>query len=604
MMNYLKKISNTDKLVIALLLGFFFLMVFISFAKWGHPLVDCFRNAYVPDEIIRGKLLYKDIYYFYGPLIVYLHALLFIIFGVNLNVLYFVGIILSLIILFLSYYLSRQLLEPVYAGSLLFIFMAQSVFRPGIYQYIFPYSYETLYGVVLLLGILVCIIELIKQEFKSIKLFYIASIAVCVTTFIKQDIAISAFLLFYSFIFLNLFFKKLEFKKILIPFIIPAAATIIIYWLLTFIIPMNDLIEGIYPINRMNNATVTQFSNLDIVYKLLVRNLDVFFMFAGSVFFPLILIYFGSYYSRKYFYSIKLTIIGVLSLLLVAITVFKINFFELSPFKILFSWEAYTWLVIFLLVYLILLSMARFEDKTFLKPLVQIEFFIALAAIFFLFRTVLNVSLGFYSNMFILPGLIIVWSLICNHLPDAFSEIDNDLYKKSFLITAALWGLLAFLNTTSYYMVVNKPITTDRGTIKLSYLNHQQIKQAIEIIKTNTKNNDVIFAPPEDVIFNFMANRGGASKFYQLLPNVIDSHEDEVRVIKDLKKSKPALVLISTNKNVEFYGKKMWGEDYNIQIHQWIVDNYKLLKTIEAKSPADNKVLPFKVSIYKVKVNF
>ena len=77
--------------IVALACGLFWL----TWAHWGDIQIDCGREVYVPYQILRGKLLYRDLWYPYGPLEPYVSALLLKVFGESLSVLYFFGLTLT-----------------------------------------------------------------------------------------------------------------------------------------------------------------------------------------------------------------------------------------------------------------------------------------------------------------------------------------------------------------------------------------------------------------------------------------------------------------------------------------------------------------------------
>ena len=60
----------------------FVVLAAYSWARWGDLQVDCGREVYVPIEILKGRMLYRDLWYPYGPLVPYAQALLLWIFGV------------------------------------------------------------------------------------------------------------------------------------------------------------------------------------------------------------------------------------------------------------------------------------------------------------------------------------------------------------------------------------------------------------------------------------------------------------------------------------------------------------------------------------------
>src|SRR6476619_6142273 len=55
-----------------------------TWQTWADVLIDFGREVYVPWQLTQGKVLYRDIAYFNGPLSPYLNTLVFKIFGVSL----------------------------------------------------------------------------------------------------------------------------------------------------------------------------------------------------------------------------------------------------------------------------------------------------------------------------------------------------------------------------------------------------------------------------------------------------------------------------------------------------------------------------------------
>src|SRR5690242_2585043 len=66
----------TDAAARALIVVVAAVLAWYTWAHWGDFEVDCGRELYVPAEILRGKLIYRDFFYSYGPLAPYLCALL------------------------------------------------------------------------------------------------------------------------------------------------------------------------------------------------------------------------------------------------------------------------------------------------------------------------------------------------------------------------------------------------------------------------------------------------------------------------------------------------------------------------------------------------
>ena len=112
-------------------------LAWYTWATWGDIQIDCGREIYVPLEILRGKLLYRDIFYPYGPLAPYAGALLIAIFGPHLVAFYLFGIAVAIGCAFLLFELGTMLESRAVGltAALALLFMG---FAPGIFNYVFP----------------------------------------------------------------------------------------------------------------------------------------------------------------------------------------------------------------------------------------------------------------------------------------------------------------------------------------------------------------------------------------------------------------------------------------------------------------------------------
>src|SRR5512138_420325 len=81
-----------------------------SWQRWGNPLVDCGREMNQPLRLLAGEGLYGDVSHIYGPLAPYLNALLYALFGARLATLTAHGLLATVVILALTYWIARQLM--------------------------------------------------------------------------------------------------------------------------------------------------------------------------------------------------------------------------------------------------------------------------------------------------------------------------------------------------------------------------------------------------------------------------------------------------------------------------------------------------------------
>lgn len=120
-------------------------LVTFGWARWGSVTVDSGREIYVAAALAQGKMLYRDVWYPYGPAAPYLNALLFRIFGTHITVMYLAGALAALIQA-LTLFRCMLYFEPSpVAFALGYIILIQS-FVPGIFTYPLPYSYASVYG--------------------------------------------------------------------------------------------------------------------------------------------------------------------------------------------------------------------------------------------------------------------------------------------------------------------------------------------------------------------------------------------------------------------------------------------------------------------------
>jgi hypothetical protein len=122
----------------------------LTWGHWGDLQIDCGRELYVPVQILRGKLLYRDLWYPYGPLEPYLAAALLALFGQHLNVFYLFGLTLATACALLLFDIGKMLAGRAVGIAAAVIFLLQG-FQAWIFNYIFPYTYAASVGLLLAL---------------------------------------------------------------------------------------------------------------------------------------------------------------------------------------------------------------------------------------------------------------------------------------------------------------------------------------------------------------------------------------------------------------------------------------------------------------------
>lgn len=137
----------------------FLALTTFTWARWGSIQIDCGREMYVPAAIVNGRMLYRDLWYPYGPLAPYWNATLFQIFGARLSVLYGSGLAITFTFALTLFALSCKFLAPAPAFVITLSFLLQA-FQPGLFNYVLPYAYSSSLGS---LFALLCLFFLVRH---------------------------------------------------------------------------------------------------------------------------------------------------------------------------------------------------------------------------------------------------------------------------------------------------------------------------------------------------------------------------------------------------------------------------------------------------------
>jgi hypothetical protein len=128
-------------------------MLLWSWGTWPDPLVDFGAQLYVPWQISAGHVLYRDIAYYNGPLSSYLNATAFHLFGVGLNTLVWLNLLIMAATMTVAYRLTVRVSGrwAAFMAGLTFalIFAFSQVVRLGNYNWLTPYTHEITHGTAL-----------------------------------------------------------------------------------------------------------------------------------------------------------------------------------------------------------------------------------------------------------------------------------------------------------------------------------------------------------------------------------------------------------------------------------------------------------------------
>src|SRR5262245_25589457 len=109
----------------------FVAMLAVSWRRWISPVADSGREMDLPLRLMKGELLYRDVYYLYPPFSPYFNSLLYRIFGAHLDVLQAGGAICAALVVWMCYRIARRLMTPSESALAVIAVIVVCVFKPG-----------------------------------------------------------------------------------------------------------------------------------------------------------------------------------------------------------------------------------------------------------------------------------------------------------------------------------------------------------------------------------------------------------------------------------------------------------------------------------------
>lgn len=288
MQNFFK----SDKGIIILLILCFFLILPFFYLHQGLLLIDTGREFYIPQQILNGELLYKNIFNIYGALSYQFNALLFAIFGQKITTLYWAGILNSLLIIVSLYMLAREFLNKNLSALYFILIMFALVFQTFLYNSNLTYSFAIVYALSSFIFSLLFLIKYIKNDKPLFA--YIACLFAGISIANKYEFSLYPFILIYVFLFLKPLGLKNTFKAITAFLFIPVISygTLLIQGL-----NISDIKQSAVLLNNLINAPTLKlfFSKFGVFFDIngilsLIQQNKIFSIFGMLPFLTLVLL--------------------------------------------------------------------------------------------------------------------------------------------------------------------------------------------------------------------------------------------------------------------------------------------------------------------------
>ncbi len=590
---------NLNMILRITLIVLYVMFIVFSWGKWGHVISDCFREAIIPEAMLDGKVLYRDILNLYPPFAYQVNALLFKVFGCNLNVLYVVGIACGATILTFLYKLVKKYSSEITAFVATLTVMELFTFRICVKNsasWIFPYSYSFLYAFTFcFVGICVYLLMKKNPENEHFKTMMAVSLLIGFSIASKWDFLLLGLIP----IFESVKNKSIkEFAAYFVLMILPSLLSFGVY--LLFGGSVLDLSKQVQFLINFSHAPSVQIFNETIMPQRItlgvLRDLGMSFgifikQFAAIGLFAAILFILLEKFSENKILQIFISAIFVIFgwfFIIQPFSVTQFTKFGINTNIVFVPYVLAIWAIAVVLLKLI--KHREFSDKEkFCLSLVVIGFL-------FTFRQFAEVKISSIGNFAIVPYWLAFVYFLIEILPTYFKKLQTIIYKKSIMV-----ALVAFcLSVSSIYLFyflpnMNGKINGTKGAFYTSLAYSPVVNDAMDYINKNVPKDKTVLVLEEGLIFNWFSDRKTNLNYYALIPHMIDTFGENA-VVSELAKNKPDFVLI-TNNYFPIVGQ--FGVDYAKEITQFLFDNYDYEKSIMLPQSK----LSFEVTILKKKNN-
>jgi hypothetical protein len=590
-------------------------LAWYTWGHWGDFQIDNGRELYVPAEILKGKMLFRDLWYMYGPLAPYLKALLFKIFGVNLNVLYGFGLALAFANALLTFEVGRQLRLGIIGSLVAPLFFIVESFYPFIRNFIYPYSYAAALGTVL--GV-ACLYFALRYAADA-KPFSLASAAllaglVCYT---KQEIGFACVVLLVYLLGVRVLTTRSGSelaRNLAICFagFVPAIigyAYFAIKLTPKFVFFDNWIsTPGTYFMHTFGKITMPEQGMRFVPEELLNAALMALIcVVAWSLYGRTI-----SAAAKKFNLNPGISMAALIVLCLMPVIIASFVFLHTFPNGVVREPNLLSQIVTIPLTQIVLPKGIFFLAAAFtayalwqsLKPTRTVidiqEAALGIYATLLAMRQMMEITPSIYkcSVFFNVPLFLVFVLLICKVISWSARSLSKS--QLNFALSGAMIGesVLLFVLFFPDPNILSAKFSSPYGGFYTRPDVATLFPQIIDFMKSHTQNNKDILVIPEPPSLYVFAGMDAPSRWYSLVPGYI-APDQEQQYIDELVSNNVRYVLIANRSFNEYQIRGFINDGYNQHIHHWIENHF--IKVGQIGPTPDAPYPPYIVWIFERK---
>lgn len=537
-----------------------------TWAAWGNLTIDSGHEMYVPALLAEGKLLYRDVWFMYGPVAPYFNSCLFRLFGAHLNVLYWAGSLSALgSAIFL--YLTGMQLSSWLAGWTAGAVVLMEAFLPSLFCFPLPYSFATVYACLMACLFLWLAINAATSTGRA--WMFGAGTAAAAALLLKPEFGMACCATLLPLITLRSF-QQQSWRSIAkdLAVILPAAAicALVLLWMVSiagveFITQENIMSWPTSYFMKTYGRMWLERTGFALTAPAFTDALFRAIPIAGVV----LVLWSLLWWKRSDLRSILVRVIFVLGLILylvegidepLAAIFFPKDMVLYTAIAALAAWW-YFW--------------RRRSALADCGP--EIPLLLTFSSLLG-FRILMNMTPGGYAIYYNGPIVLSFLLLACLLIPRSGQWRRFILLGESVICGACL--MVVVLHSAGVEAEAKEfvPLTTERGTIRVSQHLAENYKAAIQFMKEKASLRESVLSIPEDTSLYFLSGTYCPTRVFSFTPGILAPGKMTDDLIQEIDQKRVRYLLWS-NRTFPEYGVPIFGKDFDREVGDYLKSHYR-----------------------------
>jgi hypothetical protein len=545
------------------------LQMYSTWATWGNLSIDAGHETYVPWVLSEGQMLYRDVWYHYGPAGVYFNSWLFTIFGRHLAVLYLAGGISALVSAIFLFLTGSELRYP-WPGWVAGAVVVLEAFHEGLFCFPLPYSFPAVYGCVIACALLWLLVRGLQSG--GWMWMTTAGLLAAAALVTKLEFGVMCYAALGLAATLRLVAKK-NWKRFakdlaaLLPGLAICAA--VIRWMvsihgLSFITQENILSWPTSFFMRTYGKAWLAHTGLAFSGEALLTALQQTVLVAGALLAVRLLL------SEK-----KKSLRG--NLLVILLVLGLVAYCKLLLWELSLTWVVQT---VFFPKAMVLYTAAgaaiaawywlREPEKNGAAQLALLLGFSSLLA----FRLLFSMSPEGYPIYYNGPATLGYLILLMIALGGRDGEKNPGARRAGTVALAGCLAAVAVVAVLNGRRVNPVPLETKYGTLRVSQRVAENYRAALAFLQEKKEHGEAVLILPEDTTLYFLSDTHTPTRVYPFTPGVVAPGKMTEELFREIEE-KNVKYLLWSNRTFGEYGVSNFGRDFNQELAHYLAARFE-----------------------------